>query len=724
MKKKTKFAIYTSLIITITIIIFTFIIYKLLQKSKYKLQNPIFLIFDTDLDDEKWNMHFDNVKKANGKHVLVSPIQPIDLYNNQWWSKYQPLTYIITEEMQKKLTNICIKAKQKNIKIIVDVVWNHTSITIYNEKNKYRYEEKNVAPYGFDIAPDKINKMWISEGLPSLNTELQEIKDDGRRAVEIMRKCGVSGFRMDASNYIDEDFFNYVYENSPKDEIHIYEVWVQNINPYDKWMLNRINNDKCEVLFYDLNTYFYIKNSVNGINDNKQKNTIFPCIPSEFSMNAVINHDMVLQTNNDSPLYLYMYFLLSLFTGNEKYFIYGIFTNEGSESSALIQNLLFNWDNYFNNVQKILKIKEKTPKVLGTIETFKYNKSDAPMVIGSIGKNYKMLLNLKNNFKVSTDSIPCKNLFGTTCKNLDLINLFNNKKFDKQNYTEDHIYCPDFSYSIIHNRTTTLNKKIDIIMFWYQGYIEMPDWAKKSLKIWSEFENSNVIFVDRKSLNNILTKDELNVVLTIEEKIEKPWVYAAVCDYIRWVLLLKNNGGIYIDCDVFPSSTSKYLLNCINEYDYLILGKEPSNFINNAIIIASPKSCYIIKIIVEQMVKNIYEKEVFNSSFNDIYKYDNDNDDNIYDTNNNLYDSSYSNAYNSLKDTDKNEYFNWVIKYTGPSFIRDIISKHLKENKDILILDSIWLYSAYYATTKVTDENCGNNVGLIQHCYAGNWVKK
>jgi hypothetical protein len=738
MKKKTKLIIYTSLILIITIIIFTFIIYKLLQNSKHTLQNPIFLIFDTDLEDEKWDMHFDNVKKANGNYVLLSPIQPINLYNNQWWSKYQPLSYIITEEMQKKLTNICIKANQKNIKIIVDVVWSHTSITIYNEKTKYRYKEKNVAQQGIDIAPDKIKKMWFSEGLPSLNTELQELKDDGRRAVEIMRKCGVSGFRMDAANYMDEDFFNYVYNNSPKDEIHIYEVWVQNINPYDKWRLNRINNDKCEVLFYDLSTYFYIRNS---INDNKQKNTIFPCIPSDFSMNAIINHDLSLQHNNDSPLYLYMYFLMSLFTGNQKYFIYTIFTNQGSESSTFIQNLLFNWDNYFNNVQKFLKLKEKTPDVLGTIEIFKYNNSDEPMIVGSIGKNYKMLLNLKNSVKSSTDNIPCKKLFGTTCKDLDLINLLNNKKFDKQNYSEDYIYCPDFSYSIIRNRTTTLNKKIDIIMFWYQGYIEMPDWAKKSLKIWSEFENSNVIFVDRQSLNTILTKDELNVVLTIEEKIEKPWVYAAVCDYIRWVLLLKNNGGIYIDCDVFPSSTSKYLLNCVNEYDYLILGREPSNFINNAIIIASPKSCYIIKIIADQMVKNIYEKEVFNSSLNDIYKYDNLYDDvdnldnvdnmnsmdNISDTNNNLYDSYYSNAYNaynSLKDTDNNEYFNWIIKYTGPSFIKDVISKKFKENKDILILDSIWLYSAYYATTKVTDENCGNNIGLIQHCYASNWVKK
>lgn len=444
MKKKTKTIVYTCLILSIVIFI-TIIINKLLQNPSTKMQKPIFRIFDIDLDDKAWDMHFDNVKKANGNHVLLSPIQPIELYNNEWWSKYQPLSYIITDEMQEKLKNICNKAKQKNIKIIVDVVWNHTSVTIYNEKTKHRYNEKNIYPYGVEMTPDKLNTMWLSEGLPSLKTKLPEIKDEGRRAVEIMRKCGVTGFRMDSSNYIDEEFFNHIYENSPKDEIHIYEVWIQNIVSYDKWMLDRIKNDKCEVLFYDLNTYFYLKNNAIVSNDNTKKNTIFTCMPSEFSMNAVINHDLVLHTNNDSSLHLYMYFLMSLFTGNDKYFIYGIFTNQGTESSPLTQGLIFNWENYFSRVEKILKIKQKMPHVLGTIELFKYNDSESPLIIGSIGKKYKMLLNLKNSIKKSTDSIPCKTLFGTECGNLDLVNLLNNNKLDNKNYSKDYIYCPEFS---------------------------------------------------------------------------------------------------------------------------------------------------------------------------------------------------------------------------------------------------------------------------------------
>jgi hypothetical protein len=48
---------------------------------------------------------------------------------------------------------------------------------------------------------------------------------------------------------------------------------------------------------------------------------------------------------------------------------------------------------------------------------------------------------------------------------------------------------------------------------------------------------------------------------------------------------------------------------------------------------------------------------------------------------------------------------------------------HFKDNENILLLDSIWLYSTYYNTDKKIDRNCGNNIGLIQHCYASSWVK-
>jgi len=236
----------------------------------------------------------------------------------------------------------------------------------------------------------------------------------------------------------------------------------------------------------------------------------------------------------------------------------------------------------------------------------------------------------------------------------------------------------------------------------------MSNLGKESVKIWSELENVEILFFDRKCLNNILSTDELNVVLKIEQKIEKPWVYAAVSDFIRWVILLKYNGGIYVDCDTYPTSTSIYLFNCLYEYNYLILGKEPSNYINNAIIVASSKSCYIIKSLLNSLVKNIYEKPIENYNIQNNYNnYNTYNNYNIYEYN-----------------TNKSPFFNWIINNTGPSFIKNFISNDFKDNNDILILDTIWLYSTYYNTEKTNNKNCGNNIGLIQHCYAGDWLKK
>lgn len=659
-------------------------------KSPQPLSHPIFRIFNIEPDDPSWDYHLDNVVKAHGKHILISPIQPIHLYNNEWWSKYQPLSYIIQDDMKKKLTHLCNKARKRNIKVIVDVVWNHTSITIYNEKTKYRYNQHIPNP-AVETIENKTYE-WFSDGLPDLNTKLLEIKKEGRKAVEIMRKCGASGFRMDAANYIDEEFFDYVYENSPMDELHLYEVWVENIDSYEVWKLNRIKHDKCEVVFYDLSSYFYLKENIN-IN---KKQPCLPVIPSEISINAILNHDLVLHFNKDDSELLYMYFLISLFTGNDKYFYYSIFTSEES-SSILIYSLLFNWNNYFNNITPILKIKQHAPKVLGTIDFFKYDYHDStqsPLFVGSIGKNYKMLINIKHNLASSVDSITCKQLFGETSDKLTLINLLNNKKLPTNRITSDYISVPDFSYSLIYNKRT-LPEKINIIMFWYQGYDEMPDWCKKSLRTWSNYENCKVHFFDRQRLSTVLSKEELTHVKKIEDKIKKPYMYATVCDYIRWVLLLKYKGGVYIDCDVYPSSTSMYLLNCVNQYNYLILGKEPSGFINNAIIIAPPETCPMITIIIDLLVKNIYEKDISTNDITD-YKY--------------MYDSS-------------NPYFNWTINHTGPSFIKGVMDTHFKDNENILLLDSIWLYSTYYNTDKKIDRNCGNNIGLIQHCYASSWVK-
>ena len=659
-----------------------------------KLNNPIFRIFDLDLNSDQWDYHLDNVVKANGKFILINPIQPTLQNTTEWWNKYQPLDLNIDDQTKIDLEILCLKAMNKGIKIIVDVVWNHTNITKYNDETRHLYMEQNIKENISDVDPDDLKKLWISDQLPKLNTSLMKNKKDTLNAIKTYRNCGVKGFRIDSANYIDNSFFDYIFEESPKDEIHIYEIWVNNYQPYNNMMIDRIQNDGCEVVFYNYKSFTEINNLVDNILSNTGKREIQTFPPSEHLMNSILDQDLIMQFNKDKPLYLYMYFILSKFIQNDKYFIYSIFSTHGNTDNILIQHLLFNWDNYFKTIQPILDIKQKLPKVIGQIECFinDYNNNNIPILVGSVGKNCKILINLTNN---DDNKISCHYLFNDNISELNIKNLITNKQINQQNIQNNYIILPRNSYTIIKNDVKIKKNKINIIMFWYQGMNGLSDLAKKSLDIWYKFKNGNLIFLDRDNINNYLSSDEMNVIYFLEKKIETPYLYAAISDFIRWVVLKKIGGGIYIDCDIFPTSTTIYLINCYYEYDSIIMGKEPSTYVNNAVIIVNPSVINIINIICEKMIHNIYNNDVVVNNIKNTY-YGGEND---------------------------NPYFNWILMNTGPIFMKNIIEDGTLNTSKLLLLDSLWLYSTYTNTKeKVKDKDCGHNLGLIQHCYAGEWI--
>jgi len=657
-----------------------------------KMNNPIFRIFDLDLNSDQWDYHLDNVVKANGKYVLINPIQPVLQDTPESWNKYQPLDLNIDEQTKTDLVILCSKAMSKGIKIIVDVIWNHTHITEYNDETKHLYNEKNIKDGFSDVDPNELKELWMSNQLPKLNTTLMKNKNDALNAIETYRSCGVKGFRIDSANYIDDTFFDYVFKGSPKDEIHIYEIWIHDYQPYNIMMINRIQNDGCEVVFYNYKSFTEINNLVENILSNTGKREIQTFPPSEHLMNSILDQDLIMQFNKDRPLYLYMYFILSTFIQNDKYFIYSIFSTHGNTDNILIQDLLFNWENYFKTIQPILDIKTKLPKVIGQIECFinDYNtNNNVPILVGSVGKNCKILINLTNN---QDNKISSHYLFNDQLSKLNIKNLITNKKMNEENIKDNYIIIPRNSYTIIKNDISIRRNKINIIMFWYQGEDGLSDLAKKSVAVWSKFKNGNLIFLHRENIHTYLSSDEMKVIYFLENKIEPPYIYAAISDFIRWIILKKIGGGMYIDCDIFPTSTTIYLINCYYEYDNIIMGKEPSTFVNNAVIIVNPSVVNIINIICEKMIYNIYYNEVTENNANDI-PYFNDN-----------------------------PYFNWILMNTGPIFMKNIIDDGTLDKSKLLLLDPLWLYSTYVNKIKIKSDKCGHNLGVIQHCYASEWT--
>ena len=171
--------------------------------------------------------------------IQISPIQPLKEYTYVWWTLYQPCGFTINNNWigsKKDLISLCNKAKKYNIKIIADVICNHTAS---NNSNKFLPHEKvdKILINRSDFWKEKIevhdwnNRYEITHfnmGLPGLNTSNHDLQDIIIKFLNELIECGVRGFRFDAAKHIglpEEgcDFFIRVLNNlNNKEELFNY----------------------------------------------------------------------------------------------------------------------------------------------------------------------------------------------------------------------------------------------------------------------------------------------------------------------------------------------------------------------------------------------------------------------------------------------------------------------------------------------------------------------
>ena len=176
-----------------------------------------------------WNWSIANIKANLGlianmgySAVQVSPMQEmkegtVNKPVNNWWAIYQPISFYINESQshcvgtKDELIDLCNEAHKYGIKVIMDVVFNHTANNganqlcpmvdpdFLNDPACWHDYSQNSSSYNdrYDVT------QRCMAGLPDLNTGNQKVQDKALALMKEYVDCGVDGFRFDAAKQIE-----------------------------------------------------------------------------------------------------------------------------------------------------------------------------------------------------------------------------------------------------------------------------------------------------------------------------------------------------------------------------------------------------------------------------------------------------------------------------------------------------------------------------------------
>lgn len=175
---------------------------------------------------QAWNWSFNNIKnnmksiaEAGYTSVQVSPIQGTKentKTTDHWWLLYQPTNFTIGNVQlgtRDEFKQMCDEAHKYGVKIIVDVVANHTA-NRGGGNDKY-WAHSTVDPelrddpncWNEHRPVSDWNNRWevthLSIGQPDLNTANYKVQDKVINFLNDAIACGADGFRFDAAKHIE-----------------------------------------------------------------------------------------------------------------------------------------------------------------------------------------------------------------------------------------------------------------------------------------------------------------------------------------------------------------------------------------------------------------------------------------------------------------------------------------------------------------------------------------
>lgn len=200
-----------------------------------------------------------NIAAAGFSAVQTSPAHPREPAGAAWYMLYQPYDYTVGENglgNKAGLASLCAAAHQYGVKVIVDVVANHTNgdlkyvAPFWQDQSLYHDDLGHDINYGnrWEVTHGKIG-MW------DLKTEDARVQEKIKAYVQELKSCGVDGIRWDAAKHIglpsegdtfwqnvpDQSMYNYgeILDGTSGDDTQLFPEYQKYISITD----NKYGND-------------------------------------------------------------------------------------------------------------------------------------------------------------------------------------------------------------------------------------------------------------------------------------------------------------------------------------------------------------------------------------------------------------------------------------------------------------------------------------------------
>lgn len=244
--------------------------------------------------------------------IHVSPPN-LTMDSDQWWGRYQPVDYRrIAGPLgnEKEFKQMIASAHRHKIKIIVDIVFNHTA----NEISPLPKDAKElVDAYGPLFSPSAYNSPFCitdyndayqvrngrlcggngDRGLPDLNQNSPEVLEVQRRFLTDLVNYGVDGFRFDAIKHMEPDYFDRLFANDILKGKFVFGEVIADAGTYDRDLAPYVG----KMSLYDfplrktLQDAFGFYGSLDELEPTRMQNSK-GALPWDKSIGFIINHDI------------------------------------------------------------------------------------------------------------------------------------------------------------------------------------------------------------------------------------------------------------------------------------------------------------------------------------------------------------------------------------------------------------------------------------------------